>query len=166
MENLKALNAIVPQRSPWNKGKLIGARPPLRPKHVWSIRTRVQLEDRKRDLALFNLAIDSKLRGCDLVSIMVEDVAPRSCCLDRATVRQKKTGHSAVITASAMATVERPEDEASSASLARLGSSCRGNSLARFMYAVTRGPSAENTLMAARMEDSRAGLVLEHRAVG
>lgn len=72
---------------------MIGAKPPLRPKHVWSIRTRLQLEDRKRDLALFNLAIDSKLRGCDLVSIMVEDVAPRGCCLDRATVRQKKTGH-------------------------------------------------------------------------
>jgi integrase len=77
---------------PWNKGKLIGAKPPLRPKHVWSIGTRLQLEGRKRDLALFNLAIDSKLRGCDVVSIQVEDVAPRGCALDRATVRQKKTG--------------------------------------------------------------------------
>ncbi len=83
----------MPRRRPWNRGKLVGAKPPLRPKHVWSIRTRLQLENRKRDLALFNLAIDSKLRGCDLVSIMVEDVAPRGCCLDRATVRQKKTGH-------------------------------------------------------------------------
>ena len=71
---------------------MIGAKPPLRPKHVWSIRTRLQLEGRKRDLALFNLAIDSKLRGCDVVSIRVEDVAPRGCALDRATVRQKKTG--------------------------------------------------------------------------
>jgi hypothetical protein len=50
-----------------NKGKVIGARPPLRPKHVWSIRTRLLLEGRVRDLALFNLAIDSKLRGCDIV---------------------------------------------------------------------------------------------------
>src|SRR5437660_6550224 len=80
------------KRTPWNKGKLIGAKPPLRPKHVWSIRTRLQLEGRKRDLALFNLAIDSKLRGCDVVSIRVEDVAPRGCALDRATVRQRKTG--------------------------------------------------------------------------
>jgi len=81
------------KRQPWNKGKLIGAKPPLRPKHVWSIRTRLQVEDRKRDLALFNLAIDSKLRGCDLVSMMVEDIAPRGYAVDRATVRQKKTGH-------------------------------------------------------------------------
>ena len=57
------------KRTPWNKGKLIGARPPLRPKHVWSIRTRLLLEGRIRDLALFNLAIDSKLRGCDVVAV-------------------------------------------------------------------------------------------------
>jgi hypothetical protein len=52
---------------PWNKGKLTGAKPPLRPKHVWSIRSKLQLENRVRDLAMFNLAIDSKLRGCDVV---------------------------------------------------------------------------------------------------
>ena len=63
------------KRTPWNKGKLIGARPPLRPKHVWSIRTRLMLEGRIRDLALFNLAIDSKLRGRDVVAVRVEDVA-------------------------------------------------------------------------------------------
>jgi integrase len=62
--------------------------------HVWSMRTRLQLvEDRKRDLALFNLAIDSKLRGCDVVSVRVEDIAPRGYAVDRATVRQKKTWH-------------------------------------------------------------------------
>ena len=82
------------KRAPWNKGKLIGARPPLRPKHVWSIRTRLLLEGRIRDLALFNLAIDSKLRGCDVVAVKVEDVAPNSYTMDRATVRQKKTGRS------------------------------------------------------------------------
>jgi integrase len=80
------------KRTPWNKGKLIGARPPLRPKHVWSIRTRLLLGGRVRDLALFNLAIDSKLRGCDVVAIKVEDVAPNGYTMDRATVRQKKTG--------------------------------------------------------------------------
>src|SRR5437016_13199588 len=79
-------------RTPWNKGKLIGAKPPLRPKHVWSIRTKLQIEGRTRDLAMFNLAIDSKLRGCDVVAIRVEDVAAGEYTADRATVRQKKTG--------------------------------------------------------------------------
>ena len=82
----------VPPRTPWNKGKLIGAKPPLRPKHVWSIRTRLLVEGRTRDLAMFNLAIDSKLRGCDVVALKVEDVAPNGYAIDRATVRQKKTG--------------------------------------------------------------------------
>jgi integrase len=81
-----------PRRQPWNKGKLIGAKPPLRASHVWSIRTKLQLEGRTRDLALFNLAIDSKLRGCDVVAVRVADVAPNGYSLDRATVRQKKTG--------------------------------------------------------------------------
>jgi integrase len=79
-------------RTPWNKGKLIGAKPPLRPKHVWSIRTRLMVEGRARDLALFNLAIDSKLRGCDVVALKVEDVAPTGYTIERATVRQRKTG--------------------------------------------------------------------------
>jgi integrase len=81
-----------PKRVPWNKGKLTGAKPPLRPKHVWSIRTKLQIEGRARDLAMFNLAIDSKLRGCDVVAIRVEDVASGGYTADRATVRQKKTG--------------------------------------------------------------------------
>ena len=78
-------------RSPRN-GKLTGAKPPLQPKHVWAIRTRLQIAGRKRDLALFNMAIDSKLRGCDVVSLRVEDVAPHGYAIDRATVRQRKTG--------------------------------------------------------------------------
>src|SRR5262249_44708797 len=82
------------RREPWNKGKLIGQKPPLRPKHVWAIRTRLQIEGRVRDLALFNLAIDSKLRGCDAVALRVEDVAPSGYAVDRATCRQKKTGRS------------------------------------------------------------------------
>jgi len=81
-----------PKRVPWNKGKLTGAKPPLRPKHVWSIRTKLQIEGRARDLAMFNLAIDSKLRGCDVVAIRVEDVASGGYTADRATIRQKKTG--------------------------------------------------------------------------
>ena len=85
-------NEQHPRRTPWNKGKLIGAKPPLRPSNVWSIRTKLQIEERKRDLALFNLAIDSKLRGCDVVAVRVDDVAPNGYALDRATVRQAKTG--------------------------------------------------------------------------
>ena len=80
------------RRQPWNKGKFTGPKPPLQPRHVWAIRTRLQLAGRVRDLALFNLAIDSKLRGCDVVSLKVEDVAPHGYSVDRATVRQRKTG--------------------------------------------------------------------------
>jgi integrase len=83
---------ITERLVPWNKGKLVGQKPPLQPKHVWAIRNRLQMANRRRDLALFNLAIDSKLRGCDVVSLKVEDVAPNGYAVDRATVRQKKTG--------------------------------------------------------------------------
>ena len=83
---------LTPKRIPWNKGKLIGAKPPLRQKHVWAIRTKLQMEHQTRDLAMFNLAIDSKLRGCDIVVLKVNDVAPNGYAVDRATVRQKKTG--------------------------------------------------------------------------
>jgi hypothetical protein len=62
---------FTPKHKPWNKGKLTGAKPPLRPRHVWSIRTKLQVEGRTRDLAMFNLAIDSKLRGCDVVALKV-----------------------------------------------------------------------------------------------
>src|SRR5438128_9199937 len=81
-----------PQPAAWNKGKLVGAKPPLRPRHVWSIRTKLQIAGRTRDLAMFNLAIDSKLRGCDVVALKVDDVAPSGYTVDRASVRQRKTG--------------------------------------------------------------------------
>jgi integrase len=92
MQNQVNATPIPIKRVPWNKGKVTGAKPPLRPKHVWSIRTKLQIEGRARDLAMFNLAIDSKLRGCDVVTIKVEDVAASGYTADRATVRQKKTG--------------------------------------------------------------------------
>src|SRR5713226_3933830 len=93
MQDTENAAPTAPKRMPWNKGKLTGAKPPLRPKHVWSIRTKLQVEGRTRDLAMFNLAIDSKLRGCDVVALKVEDVAPNGYSVDRATVRQRKTGH-------------------------------------------------------------------------
>jgi integrase len=92
MQGISEAAPQSPRRDPWNKGKLTGAKPPLRPKHVWSIRTKLQVEGRARDLAMFNLAIDSKLRGCDVVNLMVENVAPHGAAVDRATVRQRKTG--------------------------------------------------------------------------
>ena len=77
--------------TPWNKGKLIGQKPPLRLKEIWAIRIRLELERRTRELALFNLAIDSKLRGCDLVGLRVQDVVQGSHIASRAIVMQRKT---------------------------------------------------------------------------
>ena len=76
---------------PWNKGKLVGQKRPLKLKEIWAIRTRLQLAHRTRDLAMFNLAIDSKLRGCDLVCLRVEDVAQGNRVVPRAVVMQQKT---------------------------------------------------------------------------
>jgi integrase len=76
----------------WNAGRIIGPKPPLKPKHVWAIRQKLKEARRVRDLALFNTAIDSKLRGCDLVRLRVSDLAPAGVLRSRATVIQKKTG--------------------------------------------------------------------------
>ena len=79
-------------RIPWNKGKLVGQKPPLKPREICALRVRLQIAHRIRDLALFNLAIDSKLRACDLVRLHVRDVAQGDQVLSRATVKQQKTG--------------------------------------------------------------------------
>jgi len=78
--------------APWNRGKLIGPKPPLKAKEIWSIRVRLQVAHRIRDLALFNLALDSKLRACDLVALRVDDVALNGRVRSRATIMQRKTG--------------------------------------------------------------------------
>ena len=75
----------------WNKGKLIGQKAPLKLKEIYAIRTRLQMGNRVRELALFNLAIDSKLRGCDLVKLRVSDIAQGSQIMPRAIVMQQKT---------------------------------------------------------------------------
>ena len=75
----------------WNRGKLVGQKPPLKLKEIWAIRVCLQLSGRLRDLALFNLAIDSKLRACDLVSIRVQDVSHAGKVAARAIVMQQKT---------------------------------------------------------------------------
>ena len=82
---------IAGRSIPWNRGKLLGQKPPLKLKEIWAIRIRLQLDHRARDLALFNLAIDSKLRGCDLVGLRVHDVVQGSRVAPRAIVMQKKT---------------------------------------------------------------------------
>ena len=79
------------QRIPWNKGKLVGQKPPLKLKEIWAIRIRLQLAENIRDLALFNLAIDSKLRSCDLVKIRIKDIANGTIVSSRAIVMQQKT---------------------------------------------------------------------------
>jgi len=80
------------QNAPWNKGRLVGQKRPLKPKEVWNIRARLQVEARKRDLAMFNLAIYSKLRGCDLTTLKIDDICVGGRLRDRATIIQKKTG--------------------------------------------------------------------------
>ena len=79
-------------KQPWNKGKLVGQKLPFKLKEIWAIRVRLQIADKKRDLALFNLAIDSKLRGSDLVKIKVSDVSNAGVVASRAMVLQQKTG--------------------------------------------------------------------------
>jgi integrase len=76
---------------PWNKGRLVGQKSPLRLKEIWAIRIRLQLAERLRELALFNLAVDSKLRSCDLVKLRVRDVSRGSDVASRAIVMQQKT---------------------------------------------------------------------------
>jgi integrase len=88
MESPKSTAAV---RSPWNKGKLVGQKTPLKLREIWAIRVRLQLAERRRELALFNLAIDSKLRACDLVKLRVRDVCHGQSVASRTIVLQQKT---------------------------------------------------------------------------
>lgn len=85
------LPTIRARRPAWNKGRIVGQKRPLKPKHVWAIRVRLELAENHRELGLFNLAIDSKLRGCDLVKMKVVDVMASSHIKERASVLQSKT---------------------------------------------------------------------------
>ena len=87
---MQATTSLQPH-SPWNKGKLVGQKAPLKLKDIWAIRIRLQLAERRRELAMFNLAIDSKLRACDLVGLKVRDVCHGSAVARRAIVMQRKT---------------------------------------------------------------------------
>lgn len=83
--------ANAPRREPWNKGKIVGQKAPFKPKDIWALRVRLQMENRARELALLNLGIDSKLRGCDLVGLRVRDVCHGDQVASRAVVMQNKT---------------------------------------------------------------------------
>ena len=85
------LPMVIPARKAWNRGRIIGQKRPLLPKHVWAIRVRLELAGAVRDLALFNLAVDSKLRGCDLVRLKVTDVYAAGAVKERASILQSKT---------------------------------------------------------------------------
>ena len=85
------INHAASAPGPWNKGKLVGQKAPLKLKHIWAIRVRLELADRARELALFNLAIDSKLRSCDLVKLRVRDVCHGDRVGPRAIIMQPKT---------------------------------------------------------------------------
>lgn len=85
------LPTVMPKRRAWNKGRLIGQKRPLLPKQVWAIRARLELAGNLRDLALFNVAIDSKLRGCDLVRLMVTDLVREDKVRERVSIVQSKT---------------------------------------------------------------------------
>ena len=85
------LPAVTPKRRAWNKGRLVGQKRPLLPKQVWAIRARLELAGNLRDLALFNVAIDSKLRGCDLVTLKVTDIVGDDRICERVSVVQSKT---------------------------------------------------------------------------
>lgn len=87
--NLLTESPQLPEPGP--KGRLIGQKPPLKPREVWAIRVRLQVEGKRRDQALFNLAIDSKLRSCDLVALRVSDVVTGGSVRERAVIIQQKT---------------------------------------------------------------------------
>jgi len=78
-------------REPWNKGKVVGQKAPFKPKDIWALRVRLHMDNRVRELALFNLGIDSKLRGCDLVALKVRDVCHGDQIASRAIVMQQET---------------------------------------------------------------------------
>ena len=89
--SISNLPMVIPSKRSWNHGRIIGQKRPLLPKHVWAIRVRLELAGAVRDLALFNTAVDSKLRGCDLVRLKVADVYGAGAVKERTSILQSKT---------------------------------------------------------------------------
>ena len=139
---------VCSHRVPWNKGRLIGQKSPLKPKEVWAIRVRLQLEERRRDLALFNLALDSKLRGCDLVRLQVSDVCVGGRVQDRATVVQRKTSSKSL---------NKPEQHSAIGSPIALQRTGSTSSRAAFMPRLAAASNAEKTRSWPRQKTAISG---------
>jgi hypothetical protein len=162
MTNVQSTDANVSKPVPRNKGKIIGAKPPLRPKHVWSIRTKLQVEGRIRDLALFNVAIDSKLRGCDVVALKVDDVAPafasasarKSACFWLSPWRVTRSPGSMIASSSAVA---RPGE--TSFPLLALSARPRARREARFALSPDVSDMMGPLLLVDELDARRPGLV-------
>lgn len=101
------MEAAIPTRRPWNKGLIVGQKRPLLPRQVWSIRVRLEMSASARDLALFNLAIDSKLRASDLVRLKVEDICSGSMVRERVTELKTRRPVQFEITEATQQSVER-----------------------------------------------------------
>src|SRR5712664_541713 len=91
LQHKEPVMSATSNREPWNRGKLVGQKTPFKLKEIWAIRIRLQIASRCRDLALFNLAVDSKLRACDLMQLRVRDVCHGQSMASRALILQQKT---------------------------------------------------------------------------
>jgi hypothetical protein len=115
----------------WNAGRIVGPKPPLKPRHIWAIRQQLKNANRIRDLALFNCAIDAKLRSCDLVKLRLSDLAPGGSLRQRATIVQQKTGRPVLFE------ITEPAREALAAWLA-----CRGAETTTGYFPAAAGPES------------------------
>ena len=110
---METINQAAVHHVPWNKGKLVGQKAPLKLREIWAIRIRLQLRSKARELALFNLAIDSKLRSCDLVRLRVRDVCQGGRVASRAIVMQRKNVESSAHDPEAMGWTPPPSTASS-----------------------------------------------------
>ena len=131
---MESINHAAVHHVPWNKGKLVGQKAPLKQREIWAIRIRLQLQQDARELALFNLAIDSKLRSCDLVRLRVRDICQGGRVASRAIVMQRKTQRPVQFE------ITEPTRE----------------SLSNWMRAAARGP--DDYLFLSRLRDSPASI--------
>jgi integrase len=152
-ENVEPILATIP----WYKSRFRGQKPPLKPKQIWAIRARLQMCKRARDLALFELALDSKLRGCDLVRVKVSDVALNGMVQTRATVMQRKTSRP----------VQFELTEQTRTSL-RAWIDIRDHRTGEYLFPSQRSPSGHiSTRQYARLIDEWIGLIgLDPKAYG
>jgi integrase len=141
----------INKREAWNKGKLVGQKPPLKPKDIWAIRIYLQNAHAVRDLAMFNLAIDSKLRGCDLVSLRVRDITHGNQVLPRAMVIQRKTQRPVQfeLTEPTRVAVTAWLEKSGGQKQSLIAPRCRANLLSNFLESPARSATALNCIASA-----------------